>query len=671
MVSLLAVALSTAGWGQESERADALDALIAESLPDGMSGDLAAYQGLMALWQGKNIRAREEAEDVLARDPDAIEGHVLLGMVLMHAEGDLARALHHADRALELFEARFPQGPDEQTPWYWHASALELLERVHGEMGHDEARLATLDRIQEAYPSSPGDRAWPLMRLGRYDEAERWAELALQMEDRRGSHDIARTSLCAIAAERWDREAAWARCREAAEIQTRRSTVASANAAEAALEVLQFDQAERHALDATRLSTDTPSSPWAFLIQLYVAEGRFAEAGAALPELLSWVASQGPDMRQQNEIFNALNAASLLLVTGRVEHAARITQRTSRSPDRHGLSNEDIPARLAAVALVDHLAQRTAETQAWETLAASLSFETVREAADASLQIVSHRAASWAAARRASTWLASDRVLEATIRPYLADQVPLPEWQQLELVEVLGAGVVSATLARARTVEHFPGSAAYLDAMAAELARVGGDADQARTFAERALGSLAPAEALLRARLFATLGWAEDRKGDLAAAIAAWEQAWQLDPGSLRRAGIALPVRIDAGSEELSEAVARRLRRSPRFDDRGHGFRLRVSTDDRGVRGCLLAPSGALLACGRTAPEPDEPLARTARRAAIEVHDNVFAPRVDLSQRDLQSLDGSPTASGRASESLVDELQLRAPEAAEGRDDAG
>ena len=670
--AILALALPAAAvHAQEPPLDDGLEALLSEALPAGMGGDVAAYQGLMALWQGRNVRAREEAEAVLARDPDAVEGHALLGLVFHQAEGDLARALHHADLALALFDERHPEGPGPETPWFWHAAALELRERVLGEMGRDADRLGTLDLLQETYAVSPADRAWPLMRMGRYAEAQRWAELALQMEDRRGSHDTARTSLCAIAAERWDREAAWRRCTEAEQMQTtRRAAVASSNAAEAALEVFRFDDAERHALDATRLSTDTPSSPWSFLIQLYLAEGRFAEAGSALPRMLAWIAAQPPQMRHQNEIYNALNAASLLLVTGRVERAARLSGRASLSPDRHGLSNESVSSRMAAIALVDHMAQRTAEARAWEDLAGSLGWATAGDALALVPRIVRHRAAAWVAARRAATWLANDRVLEATLRPYLADMVPLAEWQQLEVARVVGPGVVEASLERARRAEPSAPASAYLDAMAAQAAQVRGDAAVARGAAEAALAALPAAEVLMRARLQTTVAWAASEQGDDGRANAAWEAAWQLDPGVVRRAGGTLPVRIEVSGDALPAAVAARLRRSPRFADRGHGFRLRIDGPGDGVRACLFSPSGAMLACGRAAPEEGEAIARTAQRAARALHDAAFAPRVDLAQRDLQSLDGSPTASGRASASVVGELDLLAPAAPPDGDEA-
>ena len=646
---------------------DPLDALLDDSLPSGMGGDFRAYQGYMALRAGRSVRAREEAEAVLADAPDSIAGHALMGAVLHDGEGDLARALHHAERAIVLFEAAHPISPDLSGPWFWHITALRQRARLKAEMGEDEARLHALDEIESHYGTvSPAERAWPLLRIGRYAEARQWAELALQMDDDGyGSHDIARTSLCAIDAELWDREATWESCQAAARNQSSgRDAVVSTNAAEAALEVLRFDAAERYALDATTLSPATPSSPWALLIQIYLTQGRFAEAAAALPKMLAWNQAQPPRLRHQVRVFNDLNAVSLLLATGRLEQAARMSGRALRAPDRHGLSNEDIRSRMGAFTLADLQVQRAAEERAWESLAAASRLATWREAIPAAASVVRHRFAAWTSRRRAAAWLADERVLEASVRAYLADGVGIGEWQQLELVDAVGAGAVEAVIERARPRDAEPAYRAYLDAMASEVARRAGRTVDARDLARAALGALPPAEALLRARLLATVAGAEVSLGNGSEAVAAWNEAWQIDPGVVRRTRGALPVRVQSARDELSEATASLLRRSPRFDPQGYGFRLRVDRLGSRLRACLLAPAGALLACGSADPADDEEArgdAELVRRVVEDLHENAFAPRVEIAQRDLQALDGSPTAAGKAGDSTLRELDVLSP----------
>jgi hypothetical protein len=60
-----------------------------------------------------------------------------------------------------------------------------------------------------------------------------------------------------------------------------------------------------------------------------------------------------------------------------------------------------------------------------------------------------------------------------------------------------------------------------------------------------------------------------------------------------------------------------------------------------------------VLSCARVEPRPDEPPLEAARRLAAAFHETAFALRVDLSQADLKSLDGSTVvAGGRGEERL-------------------
>jgi hypothetical protein len=90
----------------------------------------------------------------------------------------------------------------------------------------------------------------------------------------------------------------------------------------------------------------------------------------------------------------------------------------------------------------------------------------------------------------------------------------------------------------------------------------------------------------------------------------------------------------------VSRRTARLLERSPRFriSDRAP-FTLRVER----ARACLQGATGAQLLCtALPAAAADEEA--SARLKADEVQHRLLLARVDLSQSDLQSLDGSPAA---------------------------
>jgi hypothetical protein len=120
----------------------------------------------------------------------------------------------------------------------------------------------------------------------------------------------------------------------------------------------------------------------------------------------------------------------------------------------------------------------------------------------------------------------------------------------------------------------------------------------------------------------------------------------QIDPGVLRRLGFALPVRVESRGDGVAEDVADALARSPRFDAGDRGLTLRVSATRAGGEACLIGASGAQLACGRAAPKANESADALVAKIVRDVHENVFAPNIDLSQTDANSLDGSNLRGG-------------------------
>jgi hypothetical protein len=96
----------------------------------------------------------------------------------------------------------------------------------------------------------------------------------------------------------------------------------------------------------------------------------------------------------------------------------------------------------------------------------------------------------------------------------------------------------------------------------------------------------------------------------------------------------------------VAEDVADALARSPRFDAGDRGLTLKVSATRAGGEACLIGVSGAQLACGRAAPKANEGADALVAKIVKDVHENVFAPNVDLSQTDANSLDGSNLRGG-------------------------
>ncbi|MEL7060537.1 MAG: hypothetical protein AAGN46_10970 [Acidobacteriota bacterium] len=604
-----------------------------------------AEAALSAVRSRRYVRARELAEDILQIDPASVPGDVLIGMVFHRGEGSLPRALYHLDRARERIETGWGPTPTDDGPWRWHALALSELAMVTGEMGRHERRVELLRQRAALYaPSYPADLGWPLMRLRRYDAAREVVETALASEDE-AQISMALTALCAIEAEQQRRVESYEACRAAADHERTSAFVGPTsftNAAEAAIGLLRFDEVERLLLEGSEhFAFGAVANPWLDLVHLYLAQGRTAEALDAVRRMRDWRLRQPAFLDEQNRAETQMAAAAFLIVAGRGQEAAELTRRILQRPDRTGFTSSESEQMEAAAAVLDAVAHRLAAEEVAERAAASLW----RERPALWARETSLRLRAWSSSRRAAALSADRRRLLATLRPYLAGSLELPEWLEPEMVDMLGAGVVASALDAAIAEENLDAADGYFTAARVEIVR--GAPLTALALAEQALLQLPESEVLLRARIAARGAQAARRLGNRRRATELLDQAMQLDPGVVRRLGGALTVVLESNNTPASRAATAALRRSPRFRvDPGGEFRLRIGGSEERADGCLLGLAATRLACTSVSRRAGEDGAALGRRLAIELQRAAFAPRLDLTQADLQSLDGSPTAAG-------------------------
>jgi hypothetical protein len=645
------------------------DAAFAE-----LSGDqLTALDAYAALRSGEPIRARELAHQLLKRDPDSIPGHVMLGVVLYEVEGDLARARHELRRGKDAFVRKYGPSADGGEEQLWHALALGTLDQIAADMGRETEALAYQREWQQVYPDQA--RRWPawmLMRLGRLDEARAFAEDALKNATDVEERNHARTALCAVQAERLDREGSYRACVDAAyesRAENGRDAVVWWNAAEAASMGLRLGEVESLLLRATEYGVQDYMNPWSDLVRLYTSQGRLAEASASLREMVAWREAQAGYARAQSWAWSDLAAATFLLAAGRPDDAEHIVARAAAAPDRHGASNEDPEQRAGATAILEAAILRARAEEEREAASWSVWWRAIPHWLHA--QWLDLRA--WLAERRAAPPLANERLLLNTVRPYMADQLTLylTEWLQPDLVRVLGPGLSAAALAQARAVETHREAEAWFAALEAEIAAARGDLAATGEWARRSLIELPQSEVLLRARVAALHGDAARREGDLARSVAAYDLVLQRDPGTLRRLGVPIPVVISANGGALAGEAAGHLRDSPRLAESETGFRVEVSASGESGRACLLGASGERIACARVEPRAGERASNRARRLAEAFHEAAFSARVSLTQTDLRSLDGSPLTGGRGAVDLGLPGLLRDPDAPPVREPAG
>ena len=217
----------------------------------------------------------------------------------------------------------------------------------------------------------------------------------------------------------------------------------------------------------------------------------------------------------------------------------------------------------------------------------------------------------------------------------------MPPWLAGDLIEAAGPSAALAAIRAARADDRRSGAPPYYDAFEGEAALRVGEDELALRLLKQASSSLPSAEQLLRARVLALLASLEVERGAQGEALRSFERAMQIDPGVLRRLRIALPVQVAASSEPVSEAFASALGHSPRFDVGARGLSIVVRADRTRGEACLVGASGAQLACGQAEAKSNESADALAEKLLNSFHERVFAPPVDLSQVDANSLDGS------------------------------
>jgi len=589
--------------------------------------------------EGKFVRARELAERILAKDKSSFVAHMVLGLAQHYGEDNLPRSLFHLARALTLYEQRFSDKPGPNAPQGWHKVLLRELAEVHGDMEHPAEKLALIARYNELYdPDMVAERAWPLMKLGRYKEAHLAAELGLSTA-RTDERVIALNALCAIEFEAGNDGQSYDACRLAIEDGYATASVSAVdltNFAEASRSLFKLDEAERVSLEATTARASWYGNPWMDLAELYVRQGRFAEALAALKQVPEYRARRPPHVRDadRNELRRVL--ASFLLALAKPEQAFEVTGRAIAAPERRAHNSRDPAQDRTVLALLDRRGRRMDAELVLEQ-AATEPFYRRPLAWGRALYLRLQARQSGALVQRL---LADDARLVGSFRIGTASAAIMPPWLVGELCEVLGPGVVAQAVARARSRDHREGAGAYYDAVAAEVAWASDEPDKAGKLAERSLAQLGPSEVLLQARVMAIAADAALARGQMGVARARYDDAFQRDPGIFRRLEIPVAVEIHSSGGGVARDAAEMLERSPRFESRRGGLGLSVRVTGSSADVCLSGVQGAQIACAQvdaTHKPADKSIAAYVAQEALR---QLFAPRLDLSQTEINSLDG-------------------------------
>jgi tetratricopeptide (TPR) repeat protein len=602
---------------------------------------------------GRFIRVRETAEAILRENKDSAMGNYLMGVAMQRGEGNLPLARYYLGRARTLVERNPAVSVSDQGVDLYAYIMFELL-LVAGLTEKHEEQIQLVAEYSRLFGVDMGERSgWSLMKLGRHNEARQLMLKYLQSKDpdtRRG----ALNTLGSIEMSLGNYEEAFRWFTVLKSELTERDVINIAtlvrNRAEVANVLLKFDVAESDTLLATKyFHPSSYSNPWMSLSLLYVTEGRLAEAISAIRSMHAWDRRSDPTLEQQRWNDGQQATAIVLLATGYPEAALQIVRRIRSKPDRRGTTSGT--QEQAEIGLL-FLWRETLRMQR-EQLREQMVWESWPDWALSLVDRLKVERELWAANSRLNALLVPDRRLPWILRPYAPDS-PVTEWMRPGLSEAVGGGLVRTEL---RKLLERKGTAAdrerpYLQAALGESLIASNDWTGGLAALTQARAKLPQEEVLLRTRMEALAARALERSGELDRAAVAWRNAMERNAGIIRLLDLSIPVTLSSDNSPAANATVEYLEKSPRFH-RGRGFSLSVSTTGRRVFAQLRGRDGAVLAQASTAMLPD--VKDTARLLCREVHRKAFATKIDLSQMDINSLDGSVT-SGDSSQMGLREL---------------
>jgi tetratricopeptide (TPR) repeat protein len=605
------------------------------------------------------LTARKLAESELEKTENvSVWANYVLGRVHSEGEGNLARGLYLIRQAKIVLLDQHGSPPVGLLAQRWHRKLLMREQFVLGLLDRREEQLSILDAFDEYYPGKRDVfRLWPLLKLGRFDEARGIAKANITSEEPY-IRERAYNGLMAIEEEAGNREASYTWGLRGLTDTRKASCIIATNLALGARRTFRFRKTIEH--DQTALKTtdrSCPTSPHAQLAAMYLVFGEFQQCLSSLKALRE--APQSADMKVQNEMVIRARFVELLLALGAFEQAEIRAKQIIDAPDRAGM-----------VSTAAETIELTNQILAWSVLNARLEQLRERISARKTFDAVDDTTAKYkligtrrSVARQAIRLASLKGNFIKVLRPYLTDLMP---WFGGDIIHIFGTGTVKKAVAEAGDVERELNDTArlFLKVYLGETAWVEGREKAAIEMGNDLLKRLPKATKLLRMRIRSWLADALRKQGAFNEASRHFHQVLNFYPTALRHLQIKLPVKMILSGKRSTE-IRDRLANSPRLDILEDAvFAVRINGADDHISICLEGKKN--YGCGRI-KDADLEEADDVIAAAIDAfHDTAFAPKIELTQSDVSSLDGRSTRMG--ARQAIDSLLGKKPKKKQKRD---
>lgn len=597
----------------------------------------------LELFDGRKlVKAREKAQKILEKNPESIIGLYVMSKVYHELDVNHARALYLVRKARDILNSKYGERPTDIFAQEWHKKLLKHEILILAEMDRREEELEILRYYDTIYtPSMEVYQMWPLMKLGRFEEAieigKRYT-YSTNMDDRQRAYN----SLMAVACEQRERQASYDWGYEGFFATEEKSCTIATNLALASLQSLKFSEIEMWVRKAKNApEQDCANNPLEHLVKFYLLQGEFQKCISAIKQLRKEPLER--TMRVQFEKGNRARVAELFYALGMPEEAEKRAIQAVLTPDRAGMtssSKESIAFSNITLhyATLMGMVERLREKAEVRSFVKSLPFV---------LQAAQHMLTAWTRKRTAMGLGVKLNIIIDAIRPYILDN---QDWYVPILYEMLGTGAFAKAIARAREVDGKFGLqiSAYFDAYEGEVEWYLGNYEKALVLGESAIARLPNETKLLRWRVITWMADANYQIGNLVDANKYYDEVLKRFPTLIRYLHIRLPVIFYKKEGEEFSAVVEMLRRSPRFKHVSDSmFVVSVDGKEDDIEICLKSQQGFQYVCVQESmiksngqEDSEDKGEERFARIVDDFHEKAFSPKVELSSEDINSLDG-------------------------------
>ncbi|MBQ9394577.1 MAG: hypothetical protein IJU23_03540 [Proteobacteria bacterium] len=638
---------------------------------------------------GHYIKARRAAEELLEANPDSIGGNFALANVFWYGEGNHMRAMTLYKKTIQLFEKRYCKGgdsiPENSELQAWHQRIYKDLARIYAELDMRAEELNIHQLVANRYHAELGeDSVWALMKLNRFDEATAISEKSIKGQDSFWA-DIAYNDLTAIADAQHKHLEAMKASQRSVEFNNK-SCVVLLNHSRGYSIFLKMDEAIQYTTKARSMSTkDCVNSPYTAASTFYLIDGKWQMAISSMLK-----ARKRPVERKdkiQVEMSERRYMATILFEMGFAERAWALMETVMNAPSRLGYESllkeqMKMAETLTYFAISSDALARTEEgLSAWRALEPMMMNSVFRKIhgifrddpngiKDKITDLQENRdkliPSLWSMNQKLFKYALNPLNLKSFLVPYYVVDPPLYNYA---IVDTLGRRTAEFFVEYQKSIlepEEREAMMPAFDVLSAYIAWRDEDYDKALELVEKTHDEMPPKVSLMLRQVDLIKADILMKKGNRAEAMNLMNDVFKVYPAVFRHFDVKLPIRFDdsmRSDPELKNAM-KALENSPRFEVASDA-QLVVSGQkvDKMIQICLSSALGQRFACSSEDIKDYGGNAEIQPHTAEIVdsfHHKVFSPLVDLSQADLNSLDGSAVqmSADQALEKLINTTPL-------------